>query len=315
MKETDTMQNTHEEQKQETSPNNIKEKIAIITDVNAGLDQVPEEKTKDIFVLRSALIFGNEKPYIDGIDITIEQFYNKLRKYPDIPKTAAPSMGDHYDLLNKLVAEEYTHVIILPISNQLSKIGSTFVSIWENEYKDKIKVVEVDTLAATYFQGFYAIYAKKMVEEGKPFDDIIKELLRVRETAWAYFIVNDLRYLVKNGRLSAPAGMIASLFRIKPILSFTKDDGRIVSIDRVRTHSAATQRTVDLLDEKIKEYKKIKIVVVHSDRLEEAKNLVELFNKKYQDKLYEKIEIHVVTPAVACHVGCGLLGMGFYAFE
>jgi len=291
----------------------MQEKIAIVTDVNAGLDQLPKEKVEGIFVLRSAVSFEGTY-YIDGIEITIDEFYRKLKSSTEVPKTAAPTMMDHYNLFNKLIEEQYTDVIITPISNKLSQIGNTFVKLWEEEYKDKINVYQVDTKCATYLQGYFSVRAKEMVQQGFCVKDIVTELERMSNSFTAFFVVDDLKYLVKNGRLSGAKGWIGSILKIKPILTFD-DEGRIIPFEKIKTYTAAVKKAIQILDEKIQKVDKIKLIIIHSLRYDLAKEYYDIFKEKYKDKLIEEIDSHLITPAVACHVGCGVFGVGFFEMK
>ena len=141
-------------------------KIAIISDVNSGLDYIGFDS--QIPVLRSMINFGEEH-YIDGLEIKADEFYQKVQeKIKDriIPSTSAPTVGEAMNLIEKLIEEGYTDVIMYSISFKLSSIG-TMVENLQSEYEDKIRIHVVDTRTATYMQGFLALHAKKMVEEGK----------------------------------------------------------------------------------------------------------------------------------------------------
>ena len=107
-------------------------KIAIMTDVNAGLDYVGYDT--GIICLRSSINFPNEKPLVDGVDIKADEFYERIKNVhdsKDIPSTSAPSVADIYAELDKLVEEGYTDVIHLPISFKLSYTGQKVRKIGE----------------------------------------------------------------------------------------------------------------------------------------------------------------------------------------
>lgn len=284
------------------------EKIAIISDVNAGLDYIGRDP--GIPVLRSVINFGDEH-LVDGIDITADEFYKRLKNDPLIPSTSAPTVGEAMELIDKLIASGYTDVIMYSISYQLSSIGQ-MVETLKDEYEGKINIHVVDTKTATYMQGYLAVVAKQMANEGKSVDEILKRSDFLIKNSHAYFIVDDLKYLVKNGRLSGAAGYVGTLFKIKPILELTKD-GRIVSFEKVKTHRRAVERIVDLVFHEIENAKKVQLFVIHSDREDDAKKLAEYF-KEIVDNLVG-VEIHMITPAVGAHIGCGVLGLGYYILE
>jgi len=283
-------------------------KIAIISDVNSGLDYIGYDP--DIPLLRSIVNFEDEH-YVDGIDIKADEFYKKLRNTKIIPSTSAPTVGEAMELLDKLVQDGYTDVIMYSISYKLSSIGQMVETLVE-DYSSKIGIHVVDTKLATYMQGYLAVRAKEMAAEGKTVKEILDYSYYLIDNQHAYFVVDDLNYLVKNGRLSGAAGFIGNILRIKPVLELTKD-GRITSILKVKTHKRAVETAWNKFYEEIKDAKKVKAFVLHTEREEDAK----LYAKQITELCsnVEEVEIHMVTPAVGAHIGCGIIGFGYFILE
>ena len=283
-------------------------KIAIVSDVNAGLDYLGYDP--QIPVLRSVINFGDDH-FVDGVDIKADQFYERLSTSPIIPSTSAPTIGEAMELVERLIDEEYTDVIMYSISYQLSSIGQMFETL-EDEYQDKINIHVIDTKTATYLQGYIAVEAKRMVDEGKSVKEIIDYSHYLIANNHAYFIVDDLSYLVKNGRLSGAQGFLGQLLKIKPVLEMTKE-GKIVSKLKVKTHRKALEVAIKMFLDELKDVKKAKILVFHTIREEEAKQIVKHFEDYFKEKA--SVELHMVTPAVGAHIGCGILGFGYFILE
>ncbi len=284
------------------------EKIAIITDVNAGLDYV--ERKLDIPVLRSMIHFSDEH-FIDGIDMKAAEFYERLQKTTVIPSTSAPTIGEAMELLDRLVEEGYTDAIMYSISSEMSCIYQMMESLAE-EYSDKIKLHVFDTRIATYLQGYIAECAYDMAEAGKSVDEILKYSEYLRDNNHAYFVVDNLNYLVKNGRLKGFVGAIGALLKIKPILEVDKQ-GRIVVNTKVRTHHKALEEALNKILQEIGDAKKVKMLIFHTCREEDAKLLKEKI--KNENPKFNDITIHMVTPAVGAHIGPGILGFGYFILE
>src|SRR5690554_5385114 len=183
------------------------EKIAIISDCNAGLDYV--KGGERIPVLRSIINFGEEH-FVDGIDIKADEFYKKLENSDVIPSTSAPTVGEGMELVEKLIEEGYTDLIMYSISYKLSSIGQMMETL-RPEYEDKINIHVVDTKAAAYIQGFLAMNALEMVEQGSTVEEILQRTNQLIENSHAYFVVDNLQYLVKNGRLTGAQGFLGGL--------------------------------------------------------------------------------------------------------
>ena len=281
-------------------------KIAIMTDVNAGLDYVGYDA--GIYCLRSSINFPNEKPLVDGIDIKADEFYERIKNIhnsSEIPSTSAPSLADIYDTFDKLIEEGYTDVIHYPISFELSSTGSTVQQVAQ-EYEDKLRVHVINTKLATYAQGYIAVVAKQMVEEGKTVEEILEYSNYLIENSSVYFVVDDLGYLVKNGRLSNAAGFLGSLLKIKPILTLTKE-GKIESIEKIRTYQKAIYRAIELILESIKGHDKVQLFALQSLKLDTVNEIIKEIKVARPD--ITDIPIHYVTPAVGAHIGAGIVGL------
>ncbi len=276
-------------------------KIAIITDVNAGLDYIGYDP--QIPTLRSVINFGDEH-YVDGTEIKADEFYKRIVEEKVIPSTSAPTIGDAMTILDKLVEEKYTDVILYSISYQMSSIGQ-MVETLRPEYEDKINIHVVNTKTAAIPQGYIALQGKKMADEGKSVEEILKYSEYLVNHNKVLFVVDNLMYLVKNGRLSGASGFAGTLLKIKPILTIT-EEGKIVSFEKVKTHRKSVERAIQLLEEFIGDSKKGKIYVVHTVRDEDAKQLAEHMAKKYPNF---DVEVQMITPAVGAHIGYGVLGL------
>lgn len=281
------------------------EKIAIISDCNAGLDYV--KGGERIPVLRSIINFGEEH-FVDGIDIKADEFYKKLENSDIIPTTSAPTVGEGMELVEKLIEEGYTDLIMYSISYKLSSIGQMMETL-RPEYEDKIKIHVVDTKAAAYIQGFLAMNALEMVENGSTVEEILQRTNQLIENSHAYFVVDNLQYLVKNGRLTGAQGFLGGLLKIKPLLELDKE-GKIVSKEKIKTHRKAVERGLELFLSEIDESDRVKILVFHTKRYEDAQKISEFLKEKLPNAT--DVEIYTVTPAVGAHIGCGILGFGYF---
>lgn len=286
-------------------------KIAIISDVNAGLDYIGRDT--HIPVLRSMINFGEEH-YVDGTEIKADEFYLKVQeklKEGIIPSTSAPTVGEAMVLIDDLIKQGYTDVIMYAISFQLSSIGHMVESLTE-EYADQVNIHVVDTKTATYLQGYLAVVAKEMADKGASVEEILAKTEELKANSHAYFVVDDLSFLVKNGRLSGVAGFLGGLLKIKPVLEMTKE-GKIQPYEKIKTHNKAVARAKDLILEETKDAKKVLLFVFHTCREDDAKVLKQYFEEHMTNAV--DIQIHMVTPAVGAHIGCGILGLGYYILE
>ena len=180
-----------------------------------------------------------------------------------------------------------------------------------DKYEDKINIHVVDTKLAAIPQGYIALEAKKMADSGKSVEEILDYSKYLIENSKVLFVVDNLMYLVKNGRLSGASGFAGTLLKIKPILTITKE-GKIVSFEKVKTHRRAVERAIQIFDEFVGDAKKGKIYVVHTVREDDAKELAKYIDEKHPGF---ETEIQMITPAVGAHIGYGVLGIAGFVLD
>ena len=277
-------------------------KIGITADCSSGLEYATFQH--NIKLTRTTIHFG-EETLVDGIDINSDEFYEKLKNSDVIPSTSAPSPKAVLDAIEELKQEGCTEIIHFPISFGLSDYGKNLETSLEDYTKDiKFKVINSNT--ACLMEGYLAKYAEILANKGYSIEEIIEEIPNFRDKINAFFVVNDLKYLVKNGRLSLASGMIGSLIKIKPILNLGKS-GKIESFEKVRTKTSAIKRMYDLINEYGKNFNSCIYLVLHTANLEEA-NKMAIDLKSYVNNA-KRIEVSTITPTVGAHIGCGILGI------
>ena len=279
----------------------------IIVDTSTGcLDYF--ENQYNIPIVRINLYFGEES-YKDGVDIKAPEFYARLREEKSLPQTSQPSLGYLNDFFSDLVDEGYEEVIVLSLSSQLSGTYNGINNI-KRMLADKIRIVVFDTKTVCFNEGYMAYNAAKWLDEGISTDEIIKRLEYMRDNNAIYFCLNSLEYLVKNGRLSNAAGMIATMLKIKPLLK-VQEEGKIVVEEKIRTLSKALQTVVDSVYEKVNG-KKHTLILHYTEYTETSLELKRLLKLKMPDS---KVIEMPTTPVIGTHIGYDGGGIGYFIEE
>lgn len=279
-------------------------KIGFTADSSSGLLYAPF-KTNAI-ITKTTIHFGNTE-YVDGVDITADEFYLKLEKTNIVPTTSAPLLKEILEAVNEHKKNGMTDVIHFPISTNLSHYGKNLIQNI-NPLIEGINFHSCDTKSATILQGFLVSFAEKLVERGYDVSEVIAETLKLREKMNAYFVVDDLKYLIKNGRLSGLTGTLGILAKIKPILNLSKD-GFVVPFLKLRTHRKSLSKIIELIEEETKNYKKVTYFVVHTNRLDDATNLEEEIKIRFNN-IHDIIKT-TITPTIGAHIGSKILGLGY----
>jgi DegV family protein with EDD domain len=169
---------------------------------------------------------------------------------------------------------------------------------------DHPPITIIDSLSGAMGLGFEVIRAAEMLAEGHSLNEITAEVQSMREAMQIYFMVDDLEYLVRGGRISKLSGILGNVLQLKPIL--TVNSGEIVLFDKVRTTGKALQRILDELEKH--RHNLHKITVLHVDAPESAQQL----QIKLQDNYKVPVYLSEAGPVIGTHVGPGCLALIFY---
>jgi DegV family protein with EDD domain len=285
-----------------------KEKIAIVTDSSSSLDYIKHEEFDNIFMVRMPIYFGDEE-YIDGKTITAEEFYTRINSDSIIPTTSQPSLGETLELYESLKAEGYTDIIHLPISKGISGVYQSLYSI--SDLVEGINVHIVDTRATSVILAFIVLECARKVKENHTVAEVLAYSEYLSSHYNAYFMVDDLKYLIKNGRLSNAAGFIGSVLKIKPILTFN-EVGEIIGIEKIRTTKKAMNHIVNKVLTETKNYRKVKYFMAYGFEAE----LKNDFDNLVKDYLDIKQALRSIFPTViGAHVGSAVIALGYFILE
>ncbi|MFD2750373.1 DegV family protein [Virgibacillus siamensis] len=277
-------------------------KVAIMTDSTAYLSE-RLLKQNDIHVVPLSVVF-DDTSYREGIDITTEEFYQKVKAAEQLPKTSQPSIGQITKKFEEL-ADDYDAVISIHLSSGIS--GTYQAAASAGEMVEGIDVYPYDSEISCMAQGFYALEAAEMAKAEKSPDEIIQQLDHMKKSIRAYFMVDDLSHLQRGGRLNGAQAIVGSLLQVKPVLHFV--DKVIVPFEKIRTRKKAINRILGLLEEDAGKGKEMKVVFIHANNEQSA---VELKNRV--DPAYANMEsmISYFGPVIGTHLGEGAIGVCWY---
>lgn len=275
----------------------------IITDSTASFPPgFVEENNITIVPLKINI---EDKSFREGIDIENREYYKLLRSKPVFPQTSQPAAGDFLKIFKTLKPGDEALVILIS-----SQISGTFQSaeIAKNMLNNnKINIQIVDSFSTIIGLGFQVMKACELSKAEKSLDEIVSELKLIKEQTKILFVVDDLEYLSRGGRISHTAKKIGNLLQLKPVLSLIST-GRIEVYDKVRTKGKAVKR---ILEEFKKEASKAEteiLSVVHVDSPEEAESIYKQVKEFYTGPVI----ITEAGPVVGSHVGPGAVGLAWY---
>ncbi len=217
--------------------------MAVQLIIDSASDLTAEEaKALGVKLIPIPINFG-EQEYLSGVNITQEEFYNKLASCKELPTTSQPAPYE-FEKAFQEVKDAGDEAVVLCISSALSGTYQSARAIAQ-EYSDCVWVV--DTLSVTIGQRLLLDYALQLREKGYNAQRLAEEIENAKTRLTVYGIVNTLDYLVKGGRLSKAAGAAGTLLGIRPVL--TVRDGVLQVISKARGVKAAHAALNKLVEE------------------------------------------------------------------
>ena len=278
--------------------------IKIIVDSGSDIPQEIADKY-DIGIISFLSLFGEEQ-YVQRVDITNEEFFDKLESFKGFPTTSQTPYGDMYDFFSRQCSENKS-VIYFALSSAASGQYQT-ANLVKNKILEENPDADfhiVDTQTFSLYIAKTAVHAAQMVQDGKNAQEIVAECENYIKTWRAYVLVDTLKYLEKGGRLSKAAAFVGTMLDIKPIL--TIEHGLVESMDKLR----GKKKLLDKLIEKIQDDPDFdadnpKFLVVQSDAEKGEETLEKLRDEFGEDCIEMYGEF---GPLIGTHVGRGAIAI------
>ena len=274
-------------------------KVKIICD---SLSDIPKELIKeyDIHVVPLSVIF-DDKEYVDGVDITKEEFYRMLRESEKLPKTSQVTYMTFKNTFDKYINEGRT---VLYIGGSSEASGTYQSAIMAKNDIDET-IYTFDSLNLSIGAGCIVIAAAKMAAKGEPVDAILEHLEGLKTDIAVLFTVDTLEYLQKGGRVSLAKATIGNMLNIKPILAI--EDGGVKPISQGRGKKQVVSKIIDLIKQQFgNELINKRVIIGYGDSEADFK----LLDKKIKEELkLDEVYIVNIGSCITAHSGPSILGI------
>ena len=197
-----------------------------------------------ITIVPASVFFGTRE-YKDGVDITADEFFDKLMNGPDFPTTSQPSVGEFSDTYTS-VGDGADGVVSVHVS---SKVSGTFNSAQQGaEHANVGCPVEVlDTLQASMGVGLVTIAAARAAQAGGSLEEVTAVAKSAIERCQCMALLDTLEYLQKGGRIGKAQALVGTLLKVKPIIIVL--DGEVDNLAKERTRRKAVARLRRVVEE------------------------------------------------------------------
>lgn len=283
------------------------EKIAILVDSGSdlSLDYIREEG----FYYLQLYVNLDGKFLKDRLEISPEDFYSWIKTNNKLPKTSMPSPGDINELLEKIKEDGYDKVICINIGN---KFSGTYNACKLAEVPG-LEIYAFNTGNLTLAQGYYAIYAKKLIDEGKSFDEITKKLEEKIYDSKVFFTIDTFKYIVEGGRVPKTFGKIGDALSVKPIIKTDPPEGGFAIEKIVRGEKKTISQLEKIIRKNLEGVKDYYFFISEGDYPDGHEKMKERLKDIIENaKIYKEGQI---SPTLGANTGPGLIGIGFFILD
>ncbi|MBM4446909.1 MAG: DegV family protein [Chloroflexi bacterium] len=271
--------------------------VKLVTD---SVSDLPPEVVKalEITVIPLHVQFGHET-YKDRVDLSSEDFYQKLEHSSTLPTTSAPGPGFFAEVFDGLAAK-YSQILGVFLSRKLSATYDAAVQ-GVNLMKRKCQVEIVDSTLGIMGQGLLVMEAAKRALSGANLSELVGMISKTIPRIHIRITLDTLEYLARGGRIGKVQALMGSMLKMNPILGIK--DGVAFPFARVRSRAKAT----DWLCEFASKFNKVKALAVeYGTNVAEAEALA-----KRIASVFPKVPIYLsnVSPVIGTHTGPNVLSV------
>jgi len=269
--------------------------IRIITDSSCDLPQEIIQEHR-ITVIPLFINVGDQS-YLDGVDLSRQEFYERLPGFRPSPKTAAPGPDVFRKTFEQLASEGATEILSIHVSTKLSAI----VDIARTAAKEttRLPVTVFDSRQLSLGTGFQVLAAAEAAARGLALGEILSLLEELIGRIRVFAALDTMEYLKRSGRVNFAISALGTLLQIKPFMKMYNGEP---TAERVRTRKGAMKRLVELLKEH-GPYEKV--AMLHTHALQRAEALLQEVRSLLPEG---DIWVEEITPVLGAHIGPGVIG-------
>lgn len=276
-------------------------KIAWVTDSTACLDEELINHP-DVFTVPMTIIL-DEKEYKDGIDLSAEELYAKLKHLQVPPKTSQPSVGEFVSLFEKLEGQ-YDHVFSVLVS---AKLSGTVSSSVQAANMVNIPVTTIDSKILSYPLSRMIKKGMEWMEAGNSVEEVEQKLSELANTNETFVLIGSLEQLHRSGRMNGLSFFLGSMLNIKPIISI--EDGELQAKEKIRSESKGMEKIISYFQASIKAYAVKEAYILYGLHDTEARKWRDELCRRFPDVAFG---IYPLGATIGVHAGENTIGISWF---
>jgi DegV family protein with EDD domain len=278
-------------------------KVAIVTDSTAYLPKDWIEQYH-ISIIPLTVVWGDEI-LRDGIDIQPAKFYERLLKSKLMPTTSQVTPAAMMETFQPLLEQGYD-VLSIFLSSKFSGTGQSAIQARDMIDGGAQRIAIVDSFLTTMAMGWPVLTAARAAQAGEDLAECQKVAENACKNSGVLFVVETLEFLRRGGRIGGASALLGTALNIKPVLEMR--DGKIESVEKIRTKQKAIQRMLDLATERIDSRTPVRVAVTHANSEADASSLLQQASERFNP--VETI-ISPLSPVIGTHAGPGTVALNY----
>lgn len=282
--------------------------FVIMTDSSCDLPaELAEQLQLEVVPLSVTVEDKTYKNYLDGREITAKAFYDEIREGKNVV-TSAINTNAFIEAMTPLL-EQGRDILYLGFSSGLSgtySAGAAAARELAEQYPAR-KLYAVDTLCASMGQGLLIYLAVQQKNEGKTIEQVRDYAEQVKWNLCHWFTVENLKQLVKGGRVSPTAALLGTVLNIKPVMHMDTE-GKLAAVGKVRGRKASIKAMFQKMQEHVVSPEGQMVFISHGDCEAEAQSLADMIKQQWKVK---DVVLNHVGPVIGAHTGPGVIALFF----
>ena len=285
----------------------MEHQFEIVTDSTCD---IPLEELASLGVEMVPLhVFVGDGCYLDQIELTPEEFYDKMAAAEELPHSSQPSPSAFATAFEKVAAAGAKQILSIHISTALSGTANSAELAAEGA---PVPVRVWDTKTATMMHGMLLKQACRMRDAGESLEATVTHLQKLRDNSYLVFTLDTLENIVKNGRCSKAKGLMSAVLNIKAVLA-VQDDGSLDTAGKGRGMQRALQSLAKLVETKYGTDTPLTATMLTVKNEQGCQECLQILKDRGLD--VDLITTYNAGPVIATHTGAGLIGISFVPTE
>ena len=245
--------------------------------------------------------FGTDV-YSEGVDITNEEFYQRLCKSGTLPTTSQPPVSDFIQVYSELAQQRHP-ILSIHISSKISGTINSVIAARKSLPQAQIEIVDSQSIA----MGMLVAPAAEAAEKGQTLAQVKASIDKLNACINMVGVLDTLDYLLKGGRIGRAKALVGTLLKIKPILTF--EGGEVKVLAKVRTMPRAIEYVLKFVEKRTEGSTSLYGSIRHTHILEAALALERELRARFN---WAELDFLELGPVYGSHLGPGTIGLGFY---